>query len=179
MRPRGRGGGKGANHLGAFEGDVALGAGQVEGGGGAASGGLDLDQALGAGGVEAADVIARAVAAFLAGPFDAAGEVGAVGGDQAGAFVMEDVFLAQLAEGAVAVVAGGGVVLADEAGEALWTRGAGRAGRRGFGEGEGFDVIVPVIEGGNGFGDAREGRNVGLAPSTACGGPPPPRGEDL
>lgn len=120
---------------GAFHGDFALGAGQPEGSGWAASGGLDLDQALGAGGLETADVVARTVAAFLAGPFDAAGEVGAVGGDQAGAFVVEHVFLAQQAEGAVAVVAGGGVVFADQAGEALWARGAGRAGERGFGEG--------------------------------------------
>lgn len=121
---------------GVFEGDLALGAGQPEGGGGAASGGLNLDQALRAGGVEALDVIARAVAAFLAGPFDAAGEVGAVGRDQAGAFVVEDALLAQQAEATVGVVAGGGVVFANEAGEALGARRLGRAGGWGFGEGE-------------------------------------------
>lgn len=122
--------------VGAFGGDLALGAGQEEVGGGAAAGGLDLDQAFAARRVEAADVVAGAVAAFLRRPFDLARQVGAVVGDQEGVFVAEDVFFAPLAEGAVAVVAGGGVVFADDAGEALWPGFAGRAERRRGGDGE-------------------------------------------
>lgn len=163
---------------GVFEGDLAFGAGQVEGRGGAASGGLDLDQALGAGGVEAADVVAGAVAAFLAGPFDAAGQIGTVGGDQAGALVVEDLFLAQQAQRAVAVVAGGGIVFADEAGEALRGRVARRAGRRGLGEGEGLDLSVSAGEGGGGFGDTPESLRVRMAPSTTSWSPSPIKGEE-
>lgn len=80
--------------VGGFGRDFALGAGQEEVGGGAAARGLDLDQALMARRVETLDVIADAVAAFLRRPFDLARQVGAVVGDQEGAFVVEDVVLA-------------------------------------------------------------------------------------
>ena len=103
---------------------------------------------------------------------------GAVLCDQAGAFVVEDLFLAQLAEGAVAVVSGGGVVFADEAGEALRAGAAGRAGRRGLGEGEGLDATLSAIEGGGGFADAWEGRRMRLAPSTTSWSPSPMKGEE-
>ena len=52
------------------------------------------NQALGARRVEAADVIAGAVAAFPRRPFDLARQIGAVVGDQEGALVMENAFLA-------------------------------------------------------------------------------------
>lgn len=51
--------------VGAFGGDLALGAGQEEVGGGAAARGLDLDQTLAARRVETLDVVAGAVAIFL------------------------------------------------------------------------------------------------------------------
>lgn len=122
--------------VGAFGRDLALSAGQEEVCGGAAARGLDLDQALAARRVEAADVVTGAVAALLGRPFDLARQVGAVVSDQEGAFVVEDVVLAQMAQGAVAVVAGGGVVFTDDAGETLGPGLARQAeGRRG-GDGE-------------------------------------------
>lgn len=89
-----------------------------------------------------------AVAAFLAGPLDLAGEVGPVGGDQAGAFVVEHLFLVQEAEDAVAVVSGGEIVFADKTNETSRARRAGRV------------RLAPSTT-------AQERR-----------GPPPPRGEE-